>query len=219
MFHKEKKKKEEFDAEEEEFLKRFEGIETPVLTLDENWLRVFPDGYKTPKIRQLEIQIREEFMRQARLGSEIDGAEKQKKQLMDRIIRFMRVAQVDAKEAKNQEKSQEYIRDINAQLSDLEQEYEQVPEEIKSLNQELLKESLRVCYQRMRKNKDAIEAEKESIIEVQEILKEHKDRKKELCKENERIFMFMHRVFGRRIIELFDEFDEIEETDEIEGEE
>ena len=94
-----------------------------------------------------------------------------------------------------------------------------MPEEIKSLNQELLKESLRVCYQRMRKNKDAIEAEKESIIEVQEILKEHKDRKKELCKENERIFMFMHRVFGRRIIELFDEFDEIEETDEIEGEE
>ena len=41
-----KKKNEVEDIEEERFLERFRGADTPILILDERWLRIFPDNYK-----------------------------------------------------------------------------------------------------------------------------------------------------------------------------
>lgn len=212
----EKRNQKKIDREEEEFLNRFRGIEAPILILDERWLRIFPEAYKTPEIKRVERELREAFKYQARLTSDMEDAEHKKKQLMDRIIRFMNVAQVSESEAKKQEKSQEYIKDINEQLSGMEMEYENMPDRIKELNEELLVESLRVCYRRMKDNKDQLATQKQLVMEARELLKERTDRQKELRKENERIFSFMHRVFGSRIIEIFDEFEEIDEIEEDE---
>ena len=49
-----KKKNEVEDIEEERFLERFRGEDTPILILDERWLRIFPDNYKTSQIKKLE---------------------------------------------------------------------------------------------------------------------------------------------------------------------
>lgn len=212
----EKKNQKKIDREEEEFLNRFRGVEAPILILDERWLRIFPEAYKTPEIKLLERKLREAFKYQARLTSDMEDAEQKKKQLMDRIIRFMNVAQVSESEAKKQEKSQEYIKDINEQLSGMEMEYENMPDRIKELNEELLVESLRVCYRRMKDNKDQLATQKQLVMEARELLQERTERQKELRKENERIFSFMHRVFGSRIIEIFDEFEEIDEIEEDE---
>lgn len=212
----EKRNQKKIDREEEEFLNRFRGIEAPILILDERWLRIFPEAYKTPEIKRVEKELREAFKYQARLTSDMEDAEHKKKQLMDRIIRFMNVAQVSESEAKRQEKSQEYIKDINEQLSGMEMEYENMPDRIKELNEELLVESLRVCYRRMKDNKDQLATQKQLVMEARELLKERTERQKELRKENERIFSFMHRVFGSRIIEIFDEFEEIDEIEEDE---
>ena len=212
----EKKNQKEIDREEEEFLDRFRGLEAPILILDERWLRIFPEAYKTPEIKHLEKELREAFKYQAKLTSDMEDAEHKKKQLMDRIIRFMKVAQISESEAKKQEKSQEYIKDINEQLSDMELEYENMPERIKQLNEELLVESLRVCYRRMRENKEQLIMQKQLVQEARELLQERSERQKELRKENESIFSFMHRVFGSRIIEVFDQFEEIDEIEEDE---
>lgn len=212
----EKKKQKKIDREEEEFLDRFRGLEAPILILDERWLRIFPEAYKTPEIKHLEKELREAFKYQAKLTSDMEDAEHKKKQLMDRIIRFMKVAQISESEAKKQEKSQEYIKDINEQLSDMELEYENMPERIKQLNEELLVESLRVCYRRMRENKEQLIMQKQLVQEARELLQERRERQKELRKENESIFSFMHRVFGSRIIEVFDQFEEIDEIEEDE---
>ena len=208
-----KKKNEVEDIEEERFLERFRGEDTPILILDERWLRIFPDNYKTSQIKKLEKELREAVVHQAKLNSDIENAEKTKKQLMDRIIRFMNAAQVSAKEAKKQEKSQEFIKDINVQLTDLEAEYEKMPETIKELNEELLIESLRVCYRRMKQNKEQMVEQKELIAEAKALLEERTKEKERIQKETEHIFTFMHRIYGSRIIELFDEFDEMEEEE------
>lgn len=215
-FQREKKKQKKIDKEEEEFLDRFRGVEAPILILDERWLRIFPEAYKTSEIKHLEKELREAFKHQARLTSNMEDAERKKKQLMDRIIRFMNVAQVSKSEADKQEKSQEYIKEINVQLNDMEMEYENIPEQIRELNEELLVESLRVCYRRMKENKDQLAEQKQLVIEARELLQERTERHRELRKENEKIFSFMHRVFGSRIIEIFDEFEEIDEIEEDE---
>ena len=50
-----KKKNEVEDIEEERFLERFRGEDTPILILDERWLRIFPDNYKPPRFLQLPL--------------------------------------------------------------------------------------------------------------------------------------------------------------------
>ena len=51
------------------------------------------------------------------------------------------------------------------------------------------------------------------VEEARALLNSREARKQELHRENEHIFTFMHRIFGRRIIELFDEFDDLEDED------
>lgn len=214
MIFKGKSKKEEIDQEEERFLERFREVEAPILILDERWLRIFPDNYKTKEILRLEREMREALKYQARLTENIKDAEDKKKKLMDRIIRFMNAAQVSAEEAKKQEKSQEYIKNINLELEDLELKYEQMPDHIKDLNRQLLIESLRVCYRRMKENKEQLDEQKLLVMEAKKVLEQRQEKRRQLHIENEHIFTFMHKIFGRSIIELFYEFDD--EEDELE---
>lgn len=214
MIFKGKGKKEEIDQEEERFLERFREVEAPILILDERWLRIFPDNYKTKEILRLEREMREALKYQARLTENIKDAEDKKKKLMDRIIRFMNAAQVSAEEAKKQKKSQEYIKNINLELEDLELKYEQMPDHIKDLNRQLLIESLRVCYRRMKENKEQLDEQKLLVMEAKKVLEQRQEKRRQLHIENEHIFTFMHKIFGRSIIELFYEFDD--EEDELE---
>lgn len=203
-------------AEEEQFLKRFRGIDAPILILDERWHQIFPDGHKSPEVRQLEIDLRESFKRQAKLSEELQNAEETKQQLMQRIINNMRLAQVSEEEAKRQDKSQQLIKEINLEIAEMEAEYEEMPQRIKTLNEELLIESMRVCYRMMKKNKEKLDQQKVLVKEAEELLKERVLVKQDLQKENERMYTFMHHIFGRNILEIFDDFDdnEAEEGDE-----
>ena len=212
-----KKKKAEADLEvlkEEQFLSRFRGVEVPILILDERWHHIFNDNNKNALVRELEVALRESFKRQARISEELEKAENTKQKLMKRIIDNMRVAQVSAEEAKKQDKSQQMIKEINTEIAELEAEYEDMPQRIKALNEELLIESMRVCYRIMEANKVQLEKQKVLVEEAQQLLMERTLVKQNLEKENHQMYTFMHRMFGRNILELFDEFD-----DEIEGDE
>lgn len=213
MLFRGKKTGEDLTYEEEEFLTRFQDIEVPLLILDERWLKIFPDNYKTNEMLRLERELREAFLYQAKLNDDIKDAETVKKKLLDRIIQFMGVAQLSKEEARKQEKSQEFIRSLNGRIDELQEQFESMPEQIHELNQQLLIESLRVCYRRMKENKEKLDAQKELVEEARALLNSREARKQELHRENEHIFTFMHRIFGRSIIELFDEFDDLEDED------
>ena len=213
MFKGKKKAIAEMEAlKEEQFLSRFRGVEVPVLILDERWHHIFPDNKKSAQVRELEVTLRESFKRQARISEELEKAENTKQKLMQRIINNMRVAQVSEEEAKKQDKSQQMIKEINVEIAELEAEYEEMPQKIKALNEELLIESMRVCYRIMEANKAQLNKQKILVEEAQQLLMERTLVKQSLEKENHQMYTFMHRMFGRNILELFDEFD-----DEIEG--
>lgn len=208
MIFKGKKKQEVYvDYKEEEFLDKFRGMEIPILILDERWLHLFNDTRKTEKISQLERELRELFVEQAKLASKLEEAEKTKQQLMERIVKNMNVAQISDAEAKKQEKSQEYIYKIKEEIKELEDEYERIPEIIKECNEELMRESLRVCYRTMEEHKENMEKQEALVREAEQLLAERQKEKEYLKKENEQMYTFMHRVFGKKIVEIFDAFD------------
>ncbi|MBD5087519.1 MAG: hypothetical protein HDT30_01715 [Clostridiales bacterium] len=217
MKFKGKKRQEEIidiDESEEKFLEHFRGVEIPILTLDERWLTMFPDGQKSKKVLRLEKDLKEAFKYQAKLAEDLKVAESAKKQLMDRIIRNMKIAQISEEEAMLQEKSQEFIRELNERISKMESQYEVMPQKIKDLNEALLMESLRFCYRKMSANRDNIQKQEVLIQEAKKLLEERTAKKKEMQKQNERMYVFVHHLFGRNVLEIFNEFDEYDEDSE-----
>ena len=204
----------ELDEREEIFLERFRGVETPILTLDERWLTMFPEKEKNKEVLRLEKNLNEAFKYQAKLSEDLKVAEETKKQLMSRIIHNMKIAQISEEEAMLQEKSQKFIREINERIDELEQEYEAMPQRIKELNEALLMESLRFCYRKMRENRRNLKEQEKLIQEAKDLLEERTARKQEIQKQDEDMYIFMHHLFGRGVLEIFDEFDENAEIEE-----
>ena len=204
---------EEFNEDEERFLNKFRGIDIPILILDERWLAIFPDNYKTERIKELEKKIREGFKEQAKLSSKLQQEEEKKKKLMERIIHHMNVAQVDDAEAAKQEKSQEYIREINEKIEQLEYEFEQMPQQLKAWNEQLLIESLRICYRKINSNREEAKTQNIIIMDAERTLDEAIWEKERLQKENQRMYTYMHRLFGKKVLEVFEELDEETEGD------
>lgn len=202
-----------FDEKEEKFLERFRGVEAPILTLDERWLTMFPEKEKTKEVLDLEKNLKAAFIYQAKLSDDLKVAEEAKRQLMERIIRNMKIAQISEEEAMLQEKSQEFIYELNERIDKLEREYEVMPQKIKELNEALLLESLRFCYQKMNENRKNLQIQETLIQEAKALLEDRINKKQEMQKQNENMYIFMHRLFGRRVLEIFDEFDEFDEED------
>lgn len=204
----------ESDEKEEIFLERFRGVESPILTLDERWLTMFPEEEKNKVVLRLEKNLNEAFKYQAKLSEDLKVAEETKKQLMSRIIHNMKIAQISEEEAMLQEKSQKFIREINERIDELEQEYEAMPQRIKELNEALLMESLRFCYRKMQENRKNLKEQENLIQEAKDLLEERTARKQEIQKQDEDMYIFMHHLFGRGVLEIFDEFDENAEIEE-----
>lgn len=220
MIFKKKKKRDKhivnymIDEEEEKFLNRFQNIEAPILFLDERWMTMFPNSEKSKEVQQIEKELKEAFVYQAKLSEDLKVAEETKKKLMDRIIKNMRVAQISEEEAMLQDKSQEFIREINDRITELEMEYEVMPQRIKNLNENLLRESMRYCYRKMKVNQENLQKQDELIKEAKALLEQRKAKKKEMQRQMESMYVFMHRIFGREVLQMladFDDFDDFEE--------
>ena len=70
-----------------------------------------------------------------------------------------------------------------------------------------MRESLRVCYRTMEEHKENMEKQEALVREAEQLLAERQKEKEYLKKENEQMYTFMHRVFGKKIVEIFDAFD------------
>lgn len=217
MIFKKKKKRDKhianymIDEEEEKFLNRFQNIEAPILFLDERWMTMFPNSEKSKEVQQIEKELKEAFVYQAKLSEDLKVAEETKKKLMDRIIKNMRVAQISEEEAMLQDKSQEFIREINDRITELEMEYEVMPQRIKNLNENLLRESMRYCYRKMKVNQENLQKQDELIKEAKALLEQRKAKKKEMQRQMESMYVFMHRIFGREVLQMLADFDDFEE--------
>ena len=66
----------------------------------------------------------------------------------------------------------------------------------------------------MKENKEQLDEQKLLVMEAKKVLEQRQEKRRQLHIENEHIFTFMHKIFGRSIIELFYEFDD--EEDELE---
>lgn len=176
----------------------------PILTLDPRWHELFPDYRKNARIRNLEKQLNQLLQRQGKLVNDAKDMKKLKTRLMDGIVANMGDAEGRLKD-KKQEKSQKLILDINEKVRLGDEELMQIPYRIKAVNEELLIESMAVCYEKIRDNSEDIMELAIWIAGAREELKNRILEKQDKEMTNEAMYSFMHNMLGAEVIQLFDE--------------
>lgn len=183
------------------------GKKLPIVTLDEKWHELFPEENKSNEIKKLEKNLIDLMKKQGEYNNKIKELTKSKSRLMNEIVQNMEVSgtQADIKRDKKMAAIQDSINDINNQVSDMEQELENLlPEQIEQVNLQLIIESINMCYARMTANNQKIAQISEWIDAVRIQLKDNIVQKQESEEMNAKIYTYMHNMMGPELMEIFD---------------
>ncbi len=178
-----------------------------VLTLDSRWNMLFEDARKQPVIKKLVKQLNGLFKEQGGTVNKVKDMKVLKKKLMNNVIDNMEESSdenVNKLRNRKQEANHKLIGDINSQLSESSDRLMELPYEIQRVNQELLLESMLICYDTINTNNLEINALDADIERLNEQLREARVRKVSLEKETNAMYSFMHDMVGGEIIDIFD---------------
>ncbi|BCN31936.1 hypothetical protein [Anaeromicropila herbilytica] len=196
------KKKEDID-----FREALKSRRIPILTLDTKWHALF-DGHEKPSnIKELEKKLNELMKSQGQKVNDIKDLKALKKKLMDEIIQNMDTSTggaLGSLKVKKQIKSQQLIQDINDKLRQADDDLADLPYLIKAVNEELLIESMKICYDRLRMNEEEINKYGEWITRTREELKKNLIIKQEMEADNSALYSYMHNMLGANVIQQMD---------------
>lgn len=178
----------------------------PILTLDNRWHELFPEGAKNSKIRELEQLVNNHLKTQGRLVNDIKDLKKLKSSLMNDIVENMDVIAEKAEKAKDKkmDRNKQYIEGINERLDRYTEELADIPYKIKEANERLMIESIKICYQRMSSHKEELDKINEWISNTRKELKMKILSKNDMEEKNTQIYSYVHDILGADMTESFD---------------
>ena len=193
------KKKNKSKKNEIDFSQVMKGKKFPLLILDEHWIK--------QQIRELRNQLNDLLKKQSRVMEELKGIKRYKSQLMQEIVDNMEVDETPTGQIKGKklQKNQKMILDMNEKLKATEESLEQIPIEIEELNEVLVAESSRICYEKMRQNQENVQQLEQEINNLRVLLKQKIIQKQDEQAESIEIYSYMHNMFGAGIMEFMDE--------------
>lgn len=189
--------------QEENFREALVGKKIPILTLDNQWHKLFTQTEENDEIHNLEEKLNELLKRQGKLNTEVKSLLSFKKKLMQEIVSIMELPDSAAKEKKMTE-NKRMIEESNQKIEDYNDELMELPKKIDDANFELMLATMHVCYARIQQNIQDIESINKWISEFKVLLK-----RKILIKQskeiwNDETYSYMHAIFGPDVIEMFD---------------
>lgn len=182
------------------------GKKIPILTLDHKWHRLFTQAEYSPEIKSMEKELNQLLKRQGKVNTESKEIKKLKKKLMDEIV-ILADEMGDhptKKQGKDMEDHKRLINECNEKIQAYEDEAVELPRQINQLNNKLMLVTMEVCYQKLQKNTAELEEIDEWIGNIRRELKKKVVRKQEKEAMNQRLYSYMHDIFGADVIELFD---------------
>lgn len=205
-FRKIEQKKEQMSLQELRIWELLKKKNIPIASLDERWLKLFPESEKTPTIKRLEKELIELLKRQGQANTDLKDIKVVRDKLTQSVFD---TAEDDTlpmnKRLKKQATSQRLIIEARQKQDDLEREIDGLPDRIKEVNSALIFESVRVCYQRIEKNKQDIDKLEQWIEDTRIKLKERVVLKQDKEITNESIYTYLHGMLGAGVMEAFDE--------------
>lgn len=194
--------------EEQTFRDALSHKKVPILTLDQKWHRLFAIHGKPQEIQELETQINTLLARQGKLNNELKELKKSKSQLMSNIVQNMdgtaNNATQDAIREKRLDTDSRLIDEINEKLSNYEDELLELPNQIKTYNEELMIRSMEYFYEKIRINKQEAKKIDDWLTQVRIDLKKNVIRKQNREINNREMYAYLHDILGPEVLDLFD---------------
>lgn len=182
------------------------GKKIPILTLDNKWHKLFTQSEFTPELKGMEKNLNDMLKRQAKLNTETKELKKLKKKLMDEVV--ILADEMGDHPTKKQDKEmadhKRLIEECNEKMDDYEEEMVELPRQINQLNNQLMLITMDVCYRKLQQNTKELSEIEEWISGIRRELKKKVVRKQEKEAVINRLYGYMHDIFGAEVIELFD---------------
>ncbi len=187
---------------DEKYKSAISGKRIPIVTLDHKWHKLF-NGMKKPKeIAENEKRLNELLRKQGKYNTETKEIKKLKKKMMDEIVTLMEGE--DSSSEKKIEENKRLINECNEKLDKYQENLLDLPREINEVNNELMLQTMDICYQVLHQNEKDIADITQWIQNIRIELKKNVVRKQEMEIENRNLYAFMHDIFGADVIDLFD---------------
>lgn len=181
-------------------------VKLPILTLDNNWHKLFTQADTTSKIKKLEKQLNDLLKKQGKINTEEKKVKAVKRKLMSEIMDL--ADQIGASEnralQKKLEERRRLVEECNEKLEEMRDNSLDLPREIDKTNYELMLETMDLCYKRLEENRKEIEYYNEWIQKTREELKENIIKKQERESSTYELYQYMHNILGRDVIDVFD---------------
>lgn len=178
----------------------------PILTLDNNWHKLFTQANETPEIKKLEKKLNDLLKEQGKVNTEEKKLKAVKRKLMDEIIQL--ADRYDGRRDDAIQKAlarhRDMVEDCNGRLKALAEENEDLPREIEETNYQLMLKTMELCYKRLEENQREIEYYEKWIRDIRGELRENIIRKQERETSTFELYSYMHNIFGRDVIDIFD---------------
>ena len=191
-------------SQEDEFFKEaLIGKKIPILTLDNQWHKLFTQTGENEEIQALEDKLNDVLKRQGKVNTEIKSLSAYKKKVLQEIVSIMELRDSPSKEKKMAEKKQ-IIEETNQQIADYNDELLELPKQIDEANFNLMLATMHVCYAKIQQNVSDINEINEWVAAFRVKLKKQilLKQKKEIW--NDEMYSYMHSIFGPDVIDVFD---------------
>ena len=193
--------------DEKQFEAALKANRIPTLVLDQKWHRLFAISGKPENVRTLEVEEKEILLRQGKLNQEIKDLKKIKTDLMKGIVDNMEGA--DAKKAtqeseKKLSENKRLLDETNAKIEADEDELMDIPKLLKEKNDQLMLATMTYCYARLRTNASEAKEITDWITNVRIELKKNIIKKQNREINNKEIYSYLHDLFGKDVMQLFD---------------
>lgn len=191
---------------EEIYKPALSGKNIPLLTLDNKWHQLFTQTDPDPEIQALEKNMNGLLKRQGMLTNECKDLKKIKTRLMNEIVSLMGDGEgaMDARSQRKQDENRKLIEECNDRLEQNQEELIDLQKELQEMNYELMLLSMDVCYRTIQENTVAVEQIDKWINQMRIELKKNVVRKQEKELYNQKMYAYMHDIFGPEVIEIFD---------------
>ena len=193
--------------DEATFQNALTGVHVPVLVLDQKWHRLFAISGKPENVKALEVEVNELLATQGKLNEELKTLKKVKANLMANIMENMQGAEHQdqtTNEVKNLDDDKRLMEETNAKIDADNDALLDAQEQLVAKNTALMMATMQFTYNKLRTNSDEIRQISEWIADVRVKLKKNIIKKQNREINNKEIYGYMHDIFGKEVVELFD---------------
>lgn len=178
----------------------------PILTIDKKFHDLL-DVLNASEIVSDKVNELNDLLKiQGQANNDIKNIKKLKKQLMQEIVDNTD-ANSELSESEKEKKAADnsrLIEECNTKIADCEDRLLDVPGKIDKVNRELMLELMEYCYNTMKNNERNIDEIAKWITKVRIELKKQLVHKVDMETSNQKIYEYMHDIFGSEVIDIFD---------------